>query len=165
MSSEEGKKDPPKIITDEDWKQRVKAEDAALDQKLREESEEKSSDDTDSTTPSDVEIPDLAREAATSSPEAPSAPDGAHPLPPADFSTILMTFSTQAMVSLGLIPNPITNKPEVQLDLARHFIDMLAVLEQKTKGNLSSEESALLDKSLHELRMIFMEQQKNAGSS
>ena len=161
MSSEEGKKDPPEIITDEDWKQRVKAEDAALDQKLRDESKEKSSDDTDSTAPSDA----AASGTETLLPDASDHAHHAHQLPPADFSTILMTFSTQAMVSLGLIPNPMTNKPEIQLDLARHFIDMLAVLEQKTKGNLSSEESALLDKSLHELRMVYVEQEKNAASS
>lgn len=67
-------------------------------------------------------------------------------------------FSTQAMVALGLIPHPSSNKPEPQLELARHFIDLLEVVESKSKGNLDQNEAQLISSSLHYLRMSYVEQ-------
>jgi len=81
-------------------------------------------------------------------------------LPKADFSLLVSMFSTQALVSLGLIPEPGTGAPRTQLPLARHFIDLLGILEDKTKGNLSPEESNSLTENLHYLRMAFMEKSK-----
>jgi hypothetical protein len=83
-------------------------------------------------------------------------PDADHPLPPADFQTIVSLLATQAMISLGALPNPITGKATQHPHQAKHFIDLLAVLEEKTKGNLSAAESQGLEKLLHELRMVFM---------
>ena len=77
-------------------------------------------------------------------------------IPPASFGFLISTLAAQAMTSLGKSPNPITKQNEVNLDLAKHFIDTLAVLETKTKGNLTKEEAAVLEAVLHELRMTFM---------
>lgn len=78
-------------------------------------------------------------------------------LPPANMTTLVSMLSTQAMVALGMIPDPSTGQPEPQPALARHFIDLLGVIEDKTRGNLSPEEHRLLDASLHELRMLFVQ--------
>ncbi len=79
-------------------------------------------------------------------------------IPPADFSLLVSMFSTQAMVALGLIPEPGTGKPQTQLHLARHFIDLLGVLEEKTKGNLTEKETSGLSENLHYLRMLYLKQ-------
>lgn len=76
---------------------------------------------------------------------------------------LVSMFSTQAMVAMGVIPNPATGKPESQLPLARHFIDLLDVLAAKTKGNLDTEEQTQLDTTLHQLRMAFVEQNRTGG--
>lgn len=64
------------------------------------------------------------------------------------------------MVHLGLAPDPSTGKSAVQMQLARHSIDLLAMLEVKTEGNLDEEESKLLTSLLAELRMKFVEVSK-----
>jgi hypothetical protein len=80
-----------------------------------------------------------------------------HKLPPPSFSLLVATFASQAMVAFGKAPDPIEGKTEVRLELARHAIDMLDILEQKTKGNLEAEEAAMLEGILHQLRMEFMD--------
>jgi len=75
---------------------------------------------------------------------------------PIDFPSYILSYYTQGMVLLGEIPNPYTNKKEEDVESARNIVDILALLEQKTKGNLSSEESKLLESVLYELRMKFM---------
>ena len=77
-------------------------------------------------------------------------------LPPADLTFLASTLYLQGMVSLGLIPNPIADKPKVQLDQAQHSIDTLQVLYDKTAGNRTPEETAALDHMLHELRLAFL---------
>ena len=80
------------------------------------------------------------------------APD----LPPATLETLISTRATQAMASLGRLPNPIDGKPVKRLDVAKHHIDMLGVLEEKTQGNLTDEESAMISSVLHGLRMDYV---------
>jgi hypothetical protein len=60
---------------------------------------------------------------------------------------------------LGRIPNPITKQSVRNLATARHFIDTLAMLEAKTRGNLSTEEGRLLEEIQHQLRTLFVEAQ------
>ena len=79
------------------------------------------------------------------------------PLPPATLSILLATLGTQAFISLGLVPNPITEKTEQDLEQAKHLIDMLGVLEEKTKGNLTADEQRQLDSLLFELRLQYVE--------
>ncbi len=84
----------------------------------------------------------------------------AQSLPPPSFSLLVATFASQAMVAFGHVPNPIDGKTEVRLELGRHAIDMLDILEQKTKGNLTAEEAAMIESVLHQLRMAFVEATK-----
>jgi len=76
--------------------------------------------------------------------------------PPIDFPSYILSYYTQGLVLLGEVPNPYTNKKEEDMEAARHMIDILSMLEQKTKGNLSPEEGKLLESVLYELRMKFM---------
>lgn len=78
------------------------------------------------------------------------------PRTPIDFPSYLLTYYTQGLVLLGEVPNPYTNKKEEDVDAARHTIDVLSMLEQKTKGNLTKEEQQLLENVIYELRMKFM---------
>ena len=61
-------------------------------------------------------------------------------LPPPDFNTYLASLSAQALISLGQIENPMTKKKETDLLQGRYIIDILVMLKEKTKGNLSKEE-------------------------
>jgi hypothetical protein len=73
-----------------------------------------------------------------------------------DFPSYILSYYTQGLVLLGEVPNPYTNKKEEDSEAARHTIDILSMLEEKTKGNLSKEEEQLLGSVLYELRMKFM---------
>lgn len=77
--------------------------------------------------------------------------------PHIDFTTFIMSIASAAFVGLGQAPNPGTQKTEVNLELARHNIDLLDLLKEKTKGNLSADESRLIEQVLYELRMRFVE--------
>jgi hypothetical protein len=79
------------------------------------------------------------------------------PLPPASFSFIVLSLRAQTEMHLGLMHFGEEEKPEPDLQLARHSIDLLAVLLEKTKGNLSLEEHRLLENSLTELRFRFVQ--------
>lgn len=78
-------------------------------------------------------------------------------MPPADFRTLMSTLVTPALLYLGGIPDPQTGQAVVSLELASHHIDLLAVLEEKTKGNLAEEEASDLASVLSELRARFVE--------
>ncbi len=73
-----------------------------------------------------------------------------------DFPSYILSYYTQGLVLIGEVPNPYTNKKEEDLEGARHTVDILTMLEEKTKGNLSREEAQLLQGVLYELRMKFM---------
>jgi hypothetical protein len=85
------------------------------------------------------------------------------PIPPASFEYLVATFRFQVEMQLGMLHfGEEKDRPEPNLDLARHFIDMLAMLQEKTRGNLSLEEQRLLDNSITELRFRFVQ---TAGKS
>ena len=77
-------------------------------------------------------------------------------LPPASFEMLVSTFASEALIALGQVPNPINNEYTLSWEHARYTIDMLQVLEDKTKGNLSTDEAAMLEGLLHQLRMAFV---------
>jgi hypothetical protein len=83
--------------------------------------------------------------------------DGCGGLPPADLNFLIGTLYIQGAMSLGLLPNPVTKKASVERDRAQHAIDLLAVLQQKTEGNRTSDESDAVEAALHELRMAFVQ--------
>ena len=118
----------PKIHIDSDWKAEAQAE------------KEK-----------------LAQQTQADNPAAGSGAQSAGQLPPPSFETLVSTMVTQALFSLGALPDPRTGQRYENLDLARHHIDMLGVLESKTKGNLSEEESKMLNATLYELRSRYIQ--------
>ena len=73
-----------------------------------------------------------------------------------DFSSLILSLSHSAMVQMGEIPDPFSNKREKNLPLAKQSIDLIAVLQEKTKGNLTKAEEALLTNVLYDLRMCFV---------
>ncbi len=115
-----------KLVIDEDWKSQVEAEKEA------------------------------ARHAEE--PAKPAEPSAAArgPLPPADLAFLIGTLYIQGAMALGLLLNPVTKKADVQLDQAKHSIDLLTVLQQKTEGNRTPQESEELEAALHELRMAYV---------
>jgi hypothetical protein len=72
-------------------------------------------------------------------------------------STFLMSLSTQALMCLGEIPNPVTGEPETDFAAVRELIDIIAMLQEKTRGNLDAAEARLFEKVLFDLRMRFVE--------
>jgi hypothetical protein len=98
--------------------------------------------------------------------EAEQAPGGhgaPRELPPATMQTLISSLSTQAVMALGGYEDPRTKQRYVDLDLAKHFIDTLALLEQKTRGNLTQEEKDLLDRAIYELRMSYVQVAQHVG--
>jgi hypothetical protein len=81
-------------------------------------------------------------------------------LPVIDFATFIVSLSHSALVHLGHAPNPETQATEIHLPLAKQTIDLIGLLEQKTKGNLTGEEERLLGQVLYELRMKYVERAK-----
>ncbi len=74
------------------------------------------------------------------------------------FTQLIFAFHTQAMVDMGKLVNPMTGKVEKNLTRAQEHIDMLAMLKEKTKGNLTPREEVLLDTTLTNLRLNFVEE-------
>ena len=77
-----------------------------------------------------------------------------------DFSLFVSSLSMQAMVALGELPHPGTTRREADLEQGRYLIDMIGMLQQKTKGNLTAEEATLLESLLYELRMKYVSRTK-----
>ncbi len=82
--------------------------------------------------------------------------DHAHDHGPITFATFAISLSTQTLAHLGEIPGP-SGTVEVDLPAARQLIDILAMLQEKTKGNLDEDESALIQHALYDLRMKYVE--------
>ncbi len=81
------------------------------------------------------------------------------------FIEFVMMQAQNAALFLGQIPNPQTGEGEVNLELARMFIDQLAMIQEKTRGNLTSEESAVLRNTLANLQMAFVEVSQHGDGS
>lgn len=114
-------------------------------------------EETPATEQSSAEAEKSSTEAEQSSAKEEKPPEKeAPPRPPIDFPSYILSYYTQGCVLLGEVPNPYTNKKEEDLEAAKHTVDILSMLEQKTKGNLSKEEQQLLESVLYELRMKFM---------
>ena len=78
-------------------------------------------------------------------------------LPEINFSTFVISLSTQALMNLGEIANPINGKVETDVTVAKQMIDILGMLKDKTKGNLSAHEDRLIQDILYDLRMRYVE--------
>ena len=74
------------------------------------------------------------------------------------FLDMINLFGSQAMIALGKIANPLTGKAEKKLEVSRLFIDTLAMLERKTRGNLTADEAKVLRTTLADLQLMFVEE-------
>ena len=100
-----------------------------------------------------------ADKAKTQPGEAAASPKDT-PMPEISFASFIISLSSTAFSSLGLMPDPHTGKQEKNLPLAKQTIDLLGLLREKTRNNLSSEEDSLFDHLLYDLRMAYI---KEAG--
>jgi Domain of unknown function (DUF1844) len=107
-----------------------------------------------------------ARPGAPEEPTSPAAPESAAQAapvdaPPADepvtFSTFVLGLSTQALLHLGEIANPVTRAVERDLAAAKQVIDILGIIQKKTENNLEPGEQSLLESVLYDLRMRYVE--------
>ena len=120
--------DAPKIHIDSDWKAQARAEKEKLAEKSK----------------------------TTGDGKTPGRAAGAGGMPPATIETLISTLATQALYAMGAIADPRTGQRFQHLDLAKHNIDMLGVLEEKTKGNVTEQEADLLAKTAYELRTTYI---------
>lgn len=79
----------------------------------------------------------------------------------ASFSTLVLSIGSSAAMAMGLSPNPITGKIEKDIKLARFNIDLLSVLQDKTRSNLSPDEKKFLDFMISDLQMRFIQAQQS----
>ena len=125
--AEEEKKKEKKIIVDEDWKAEAQREKEIL--AAQEETEKKKTQEEK---------------------------QARGPLPQGNFAALVSMLTTQALFALGLLQVKGQEKKEPDLEMAKYNIDMLETLEEKTKGNLTKEEEAVLSNTLNELRMGYV---------
>lgn len=101
------------------------------------------------------------REAAPPSPEDIDV-QAQGEMPPADFATYVIMLANTIMMLLGQVPDPVTQQRRLDLAQAKHTIDILMMLEQKTKGNLTAEEEHLLQEVLPQLQMAYVSTSRQA---
>jgi hypothetical protein len=100
-----------------------------------------------SATPEEAELPSPESETQV---DLPGADD------PASFASFLMSIASNAASALGMMEHPVTGKREVDLELGKHWIDVLGMLQQKTRGNLLPQEQQILEGLLADLRMQYV---------
>ena len=146
MSDEQKQTEQAKIIVDDDWKSQAQAEKERLSSRV-----------------------EHKREGAPAggAAETPSGRRGAgvepEEIPPASFSVLVNSLATQGILAMGGVEDPRTGHRIVDLELAKHYIDTLKVLEEKTKGNLDEEERKTLDEARYQLRMVFVDISQRIG--
>jgi len=84
-------------------------------------------------------------------------------LGPVDFSTHVLSLASTAFIALGKMPAPDGHELTLDLETAKHLIDVLGMLEQKTRGNLDDAEQKLLASLTYDLRVAFVDAQKASG--
>ena len=120
--------DEKKIIIDEDWKSQVQAEKEAAKQ----------------------QSPQPAAAAAVPA-------GGDFQMPPASLEMLVTTLVTEAMISLGQVPHPHTGEVVFQPQQAKYLIDTIEMLHEKTQGNVTPDETQLMEQLLHQLRMVYVQ--------
>jgi hypothetical protein len=97
--------------------------------------------------------------AAEATPPARAEPPGERKertLPPVDFGTLVLSLGSSAIMHLGELEGPESGKVEKDLGMAKHTIDLLSMLQAKTKGNLTAQEDKLLESLLYDLRIRYV---------
>jgi len=139
----------PKIISDESWKEQARREKERLAEEER------------GAPPAAAAAGAAPKEArpvgGVKKGPAPGRGDRRGPLPQVTFLALVNSLAMQALFNLGGFADPKGNPVEPDLDVAKYHIDILQVLEEKTKGNLTEEEHQALTGVLHEVRMQFVQ--------
>lgn len=86
--------------------------------------------------------------------------DSGEPLPEINFATFIFSLNSSALVHLGVIEDPASAQKQKSLQLAKQTIDIIGMLEEKTRGNLEEDEEKLIKNILHDLRMMYVREQK-----
>jgi hypothetical protein len=133
----------PSLHIDTDWKKQAQDE----KRRLAEQEQKKAAEAAASAGPASAGSAGRRAGAAGSRP--------AREMPPASFAALVNTLVTQALFYLGDLA-PQGGEPTVNLDMAKHQIDTLNILEEKTRGNLTEEEQKMLDTALYESRMRYV---------
>ncbi len=113
--------------------------------------------------------PEEASQASTqafSRPAEPQRDEETGTLATIDFATFVLSLATSAQINLGSVPHPETNQTGRNLPAAKQMIDIIGMLQEKTKGNLSKDETTLLERVLFNLRMHYLraaKEQKESG--
>jgi hypothetical protein len=110
--------------------------------------------------PGAQEAPAAGASAAPPDPATTAKNEAQRPLPPADFATLVLSLGSSAVMYLG--EGEPGKRPERNLPMAKHAIDLLTVLEDKTRGNLSSDEQHILESLLFDLRLRYVEALKTS---
>jgi uncharacterized protein DUF1844 len=105
------------------------------------------------------DAPEQTEPAATSTPQDTETARASQEeaLPEINFSAFVISLSTQVLMNLGEIASPITGKVEIDVLVAKQMIDILAMLKDKTRGNLNASEDRLMEDILFDLRMKYVE--------
>ena len=81
-------------------------------------------------------------------------------LPEINFATFVVSLSSSALIHLGIAPDPVTGEQKKDLAIAKQTIDMLGMLQEKTRGNLTEDEAQLMESMLYDLRMRYVAETK-----
>lgn len=81
-----------------------------------------------------------------------------------DFTTFVLSLASSTMIQLGRVPDPTGEATRPELGMARQSIDMLAMLKDKTRGNLTPEETQVIERVLHDVRLAFVEESRKNAS-
>jgi len=154
----------PKIQIDDDWKaealkekQRLAEQFASSKSSSGQETGGAANANAAATTDATQAQADRSTAGGRQADAAGDAALGKQRLPEASFESLVNMFATQAMLYMGLIPEPRSGQRYMQLGLAKHHIDLLTILEEKTKGNLTQEEADSLAVTLFELRNQYVQ--------
>jgi hypothetical protein len=121
-----------------------------------EENQDGETQDTEQSAESSAEVDAQATSATEESPAAEGRQEP--PLPEINFSTFVVSLNASALLHLGAIEDPTTGQMNKNLSMAKQTIDILHLLEEKTVGNLSTEETNLLKSILYDLRIIYVKE-------
>lgn len=124
------------------------------DRRIFAEEDQEQKEKEDKVEPSKEEIKDRESEKAA----APEEPEADFQLPEINFATFIFSLNSSCLVQLGVIEDPAYGKKAKNLALAKQTIDILAMLEEKTRGNLTKDEEQMLKNILYDLRMIYVKE-------
>ena len=149
----------PEKKVDEAWKKRVRKEKGAASEPPKASAPEtpaQAPQPAPESAPSAESVSTPTASSTSSSPPEPEPAPEARVLPTATFENFISAMAGQAIIYLGYAPNPVSGKRERNLPEAKYSIDLLQIIQDKTKGNLTPAEQSTLDGVLYDLRMRYI---------